>query len=335
MVKKGKLEENIRKQAEEFRKRAEATKDDAEKRHDRIERDEIKAMWRASRELGWSDAKIGGVFDRDPRSVRQHLEKIGGVDEAAPGISVDPEAAHQLIQKWRIEVENLSPIQLLQRWLDEASADALSHFFTDKDTKMFYLKARGPHFETFKTKRICLQVESDPTFRLLRLKFPTSAVWSAFEAWSEQVVPYDRAFRHIEGQVGWLMDLAFDEEGTDDSNLSVFISKFRKYRSYAVLLTCDLLTRSLVELPSNVRWGMLGCDLEKLRVRLNLELSSLTKDTRKGGWSTASTMERIYSDPEDHSGLAQASRGFLTELIKLQSIQDSLAMALQELESNI
>jgi hypothetical protein len=197
------------------------------------------------------------------------------------------------------------------------------------------LKAGRPHFEGMQAKRLSLHVETDPVFSLLRKKFPTSSVWTALEAWEEQAVPYFSAFCRMKGQVGWLMDLAFDEEGIDDSNLSVFISDCRAQRSYAVLVTCDLLTRSLVELPSNVRWALLGNDLEKLRVRLNLELSSLTKDTRKGGWSTAGIVERIYSDPQDYSGLVQRSRTFLTELIKLQSIQDSLAVALQELESNI
>jgi hypothetical protein len=45
------------------------------KRHDLIERDEQKYMIMARAELGWSFAKIGSVFNRDPRTVVKKVQQ--------------------------------------------------------------------------------------------------------------------------------------------------------------------------------------------------------------------------------------------------------------------
>jgi len=70
---KEKLAENIFAQAKVFKKRANKSVED-QKRHDLIMRDEKKVMRDAGVVLRWSWAKIGSVFDRDPRSVKQAIE---------------------------------------------------------------------------------------------------------------------------------------------------------------------------------------------------------------------------------------------------------------------
>ena len=47
-----------------------------EKRHDHIQQDEKKWMWIAHNQLGWSLAKIGSVFNRDPRAVKKAVQKF-------------------------------------------------------------------------------------------------------------------------------------------------------------------------------------------------------------------------------------------------------------------
>jgi len=239
----------------------------------------------------------------------------------------------ELIQRAREEVASYSPTQLLQRWLDEASENALSRFLTDEDTKMLYLEARRPHFETFHANRLCLRVESDPMFGLLRQKFTTATVWVALEAWGEQALPYLRAFYHMLDAPENAAHSALDEQGIDDSNLSEFITRCKMERLYAVLLTCDLLARGLAELPGNPHGALLGSDLERLRLRVNLELSLLTKNTPKGGWPSG--IKDICAYSWDLFDPLEETRPFLNELVKLQSIQDSLAIPLQELESKI
>ncbi len=268
-----------------------------------------------------------------PDTLQMRWRELHGPEGPAKTTALDGARTHQLIQKWRVELESYSPIRLLQRRLEEVPQDALSRFFCDKDTKMLYLEARRPHFETFHPKRLYLQVESDPIFGLLRQKFPTSTVWTALEAWSEQAIPYLRAFGDMLDLTESAVHSALDEEQLNNGNLSVFIMICKLERLGAVLLTCDLLARGLAELPSNVRWALFGGDLEKLRVRVNLELSSLTKNTSKGGWSTG--VKDICAYSGDLLDPLEETRTFLNELVKLQSIQDLLAIALQELESKI
>jgi len=281
-----------------------------------------------------SDSQIAERLDRNHRTVHKQLELAEqGKENSTKTTVLDRDRTHQLIEKWRIEAASYSPIQLLQRRLEEASQEALSRFFTDKDTKMLYLEARRPHLKTFHPKRSYLQVESDPIFGLLRQNFPTCTVWTSLEAWGEQAIPYLGAFGDMLDLTESAVHSALDEEQLNNVNLSVFIMICKLERLGAVLLTCDLLARGLAELPSNVRWALFGGDLEKLRVRVNLELSSLTKNTSKGGWSTG--VKDICAYSGDLLDPLEETRTFLNELVKLQSIQDSLAIALQELESKI
>jgi hypothetical protein len=79
-VKKEILEKKIEQQAADFRKRV-GKKDPLNRRHDIIKKDEEKVMRCAFQKLGWSYARIGGLFDRDPRQIRRHLENIQQVEE--------------------------------------------------------------------------------------------------------------------------------------------------------------------------------------------------------------------------------------------------------------
>ena len=103
-----------------------------------------------------------------PKALQMRWRELQGLEELTEPAVLERTEAHQLIQKWRIEVESYSPIQLLQRWLNEVSQDALGRFFTDEGTKMAYQEAKRRHFETFDPERLHLQVESDPIFGLLR-----------------------------------------------------------------------------------------------------------------------------------------------------------------------
>jgi len=144
---------------------------------------------------------------------------------------------------------------------------------------------------------------------------------------------YFDMMRQLDNWVRQLPSSIFDEQTTDNVNLSVYISKYRKQTAYAVLIACDLLIRGLSELPGNIYWALLHNSLEKLRVRANLELSSLTNKTRKGGWPSNAGL--IWAEPGDPSGLATRTRNYLSELSKLQSAHDSLEQLLQKLESKL
>ena len=97
-------------------------------------------LWKIRRCEETEEESKAQRLDRNRRTVHKQLELAEQEKENSTKTTVlDGDRTHQLIEEWRIEVASYSPIQLLQRQLEEASQEALSRFFTDKDTKMLYL----------------------------------------------------------------------------------------------------------------------------------------------------------------------------------------------------
>lgn len=80
-MKEERLIKKIKEQAGNFKSRATISPEDR-KRHDLIKSDECKTMHNAYHKLGWSYAKIGGVFDRDSRTVKQAVRRIEQEEDA-------------------------------------------------------------------------------------------------------------------------------------------------------------------------------------------------------------------------------------------------------------
>lgn len=72
---KEKLARNIEKRAGTFKRRARRSPNDG-KRHDHIRTDEKECMGVAYVKLGWSLAKIGGIFNRSPRVVGKAVQRL-------------------------------------------------------------------------------------------------------------------------------------------------------------------------------------------------------------------------------------------------------------------
>lgn len=72
-MKEDRRTKKIKDQASRFKSRAHKAFTD-DKRHDRIRRDEQKAMWVAHSQLGWSFGKIGSSFGRDRRTAKRAIE---------------------------------------------------------------------------------------------------------------------------------------------------------------------------------------------------------------------------------------------------------------------
>jgi hypothetical protein len=73
-MKKQNLEKEIERLAQKFRLRAKRGYTD-DKRHDRVRKDEARAMLRAEEKFGLTTPKIAGVFDRDERTVARKLKE--------------------------------------------------------------------------------------------------------------------------------------------------------------------------------------------------------------------------------------------------------------------
>jgi len=90
-VKEDRLIKKIEAQAEKFKLRVQKGRGD-EKRHDAVRPDEQKWMWTAHHDLGWSFAKIGSIFNRDPRTVQKVIAtyKPTGQKKRPPGEVREP-----------------------------------------------------------------------------------------------------------------------------------------------------------------------------------------------------------------------------------------------------
>jgi len=90
-VKEDRLVKKIEAQANKFKLRIQKGRGD-EKRHDGVRPDEQKWMWTAHHDLGWSSAKIGSIFNRDPRTVQKAIAtyKPTGQKKQPPGEPTEP-----------------------------------------------------------------------------------------------------------------------------------------------------------------------------------------------------------------------------------------------------
>jgi len=280
---------------------------------------------------GLTGPEIAHRLGRDPRTVRRHLKLAEQAKEdAAKTVVLDTAQARELIRNWRTELRGYTPVQFALRWLEETSAKAGRDFLRNRAWRAFYHKAKGRHFRDRETRRLALEVESDPRLRLLRERFPTSAAWAHLEAWAEQAIPYISIYWDLLDKLKTTVEGLHARESIGCSDTAVFLGMQRVECLYALTMACGLLAKGLAELPGNMRYGVLIADLEKLQDRVELEVFLLTNRALK--YDGASDVDRIWSDSQDIGGLIQRTRDFLAELVRLQSTQDSLLMAMQEME---
>ena len=277
---------------------------------------------------------------------KQAPEELIVGDKMRDGVTSEQQIKEKLvalIQKWREEVASYYPVYLLQGWVDKAHEDARTRYYTNEDVEMLYLKARERHGETLQLKPF-LQVKSDPTFGLLRQKFPTCEVWTALNAWQRRIVSYIQAFYGMLKEIEHLAVGAWnavsaelvkkDIKGVDwidCVNFTGFEKMCKLERLLTVFVTCDLVAGGIVECPTDSYWARLTNDLEKLRLRMNVALSTETDISPKGGW--ISGIADLHAMSPDR--LLEFTREFLGELAKLRSAEDSLIKALKMLENKI
>jgi len=120
-VKEQRVIRKIEDQASKFKQRSLRSPSDG-KRHDRIQKDEQRWMWKAYSELGWSFAKIGSTFDRDRRATKEAVESYKPVGQQTPE-PVQPKADSVAKEEAKNQ-ENQRPIQgvLVERDVLELAA---------------------------------------------------------------------------------------------------------------------------------------------------------------------------------------------------------------------
>jgi len=238
-----------------------------------------------------------------------------------------------LIRKWRTELESYAPVQIARLWLEDNSREAVRDFLSNEESKRLFHEAQRTHFENQMVTGIRLGVESDRRFRLLRQKLPSSGAWAQLDVWKKQVTPYLDAHWSLLDELEITARCFLDREDLFAGEAALFLVTRRLVCLWALAMACNLLAKGLGELPGNVRHGLLIAELSKLQAEVDLEILLLSNRTSKGG--PATDMERIWTDSEDVAGLVQRTRDLISEWLRLQSTQDSLLIAIQEMEDSV
>ena len=360
-MKKETIVKKIEKQAARYKLRASRSPSDR-KRHDQVQADEQQWMGKAHRELGWSAAKIGEVFGRDPRTVGREIKRHKPKEEARveeikeaqddEGLGEEISSLQQtakgdpllsLIRRWQLELEAFSPVHLLQGWFHDADGQSPPLFHTSRYVEELCSKNSENHCQSLLIKP-SFQVQHDPAFSLLHSRFHASCIWTALDGWSKQMAQYIKAFyqmlRKIEPLAADAVDALVAEArsegmlGSDwinSGDSAGLIKRYRVMRILTVAVTCRVLVCSIGELPNSPCWARLGNDLRKLQLEACIQVAVLVGIAPTGGLADSCS----YSRAKVPYSPLEITRGFLEELTKLQPIQDSLAESLEKLESEV
>lgn len=285
---------------------------------------------------------VGGVVVEQIKAAEHEQELTEETSHAQQ--ANEKEKLVALIPKWQLELATYSLVPLLQWWLNKTDEGASIRYYTYEDVEKLYPESGNHHPGLPRARPLSLQVEKDSRFVLLRQKSSASDIWTLFDSWREQTIPYATALFSVLERVrrilvcdtgmpastlremGLVGVTSVDGIGT---MVSERMSQFE--RRAMVLLTCDLLIAGIAELPRNSCWTDLVNELRELHVRMNLDLSTLTEVAEEGSWlgRIRGLGARLAESPNE------LGQKLLEELAEWQPTQHSLLEALAKLESSI
>lgn len=362
-MKEQRLIKKVEDQAKRFKSRALKSPDDL-KRHDQVHRDEQRWMYTAHKQLGWSFAKIGSVFNRDPRTTKQAVESYKAIRDRAESNLTEAQVgqqagareklvAQQLIQQWREQAEFLSIDQFLRKLYLETRHTDLAYEYTEPEqVRQAYFHTFGRHWETMpRPYKAMLPVESESLFEHLKRLHPDAEVWQAQESWSEAYGTYWDAFCswivEVEYDSELLMGAAVDEStsaglGSKVANAQRLIKEIKRVkpdvwlflRLLALTVACDLLLSAMGEQPAHVTWALEVVKIRKLRQ--DVVFVSM-KELPKHFWLTGTN--RVYPVAKSLWDRYQLVKEKTTTLLKalerLQTAQSNLHQKLKILEHSL
>ena len=253
-------------------------------------------------------------------------------------------ALRRLAPRWRQEVALCSVASLLQWWLKKTDESASIRYYIDEDVEKLYPESGNHHPGLPRARPLLLQVEKDSGFVLLREKSSVSDIWTLFDSWREQTIPYATALFSVLERVRRILVREIGMPASECREMGLVgvtlvdgigaivserMSQFE--RRAMVLLTCDLLIAGIAGFPRNSCWTDLVNELRELQVRMNLDLSTLTEVAEEGSWlgRIRGLGARLAESP------SELGQKLLEELAEWQPTQHSLLEALAKLESSI
>lgn len=255
-----------------------------------------------------------------------------------------------LLQRWREQAQFLSPDELLRRFgLGALREDLLRHMTDSQPVAKIYDAAKRHHAQSIPGPvKVLLGVEQEGLFHRLRQCLPDDPAWRVQDDWALAYGAYLEAFGSwsgdVECDVRRYLALALGEElrerghevpaGTDlleqlkkeDISWAIYL------KLAGLVVSCDILTLGIEELPSNLLWFV---QVDKLRILRSEAVNESTK-LPKDFWLTQGdigVMARLLWDHEP--AIQEDTRNLLQKLQRVQAAQDDLHTKLMALECRL
>ena len=252
-----------------------------------------------------------------------------------------------LLQRWRGQLLSYSLDWLLWKYkLEDLPKTHARHLTQSQKADEIYRAAQRYHVQTMSGPvRLLLPVAQEGLFHRLRQCYPDDPVWEtqdsweltcgacveAFCSWSDEVTNCFEAYLTLalmddvaerDREVASGKDL-LDQLQKEDVNWLVLV------RLASVVISCDLLTLGIEELPTNLLWFF---QVDKLRI-LRAEVVNQSAKLLKEFWVAQHDIGAVARLLWEHQGRVQEStRDLLQKLQRLQAAQDDLCSKLTGLE---
>jgi len=254
-VKEQRIIKKIENQASKFKQRALKSPEDR-KRHDQVRQDEKKWMWRAHNELGWSFAKIGSIFNRDPRTVR----KVTKIFNPKKETRVEQKPQEEILLQ-KAQQDHLDEIRsLVVEWKSSLRTPIVRSIFVGMPS----LPTQG--------------IDANPLFDPLREHLPFPPLWKNYSMWKDRVVKYVDGCQELMKAFGEAKKMATDEyslkvqwgEQTLDEIFSL------THKSLSQMLKAEQMMKEFNgEVEADARLNRLQDELGNLEASLNRSLEKI------------------------------------------------------------
>ena len=256
-----------------------------------------------------------------------------------------------LLHRWREQVRFSSPDELLRELVSTKIYKDLLHYTTNAEpAAKIYDAAKRHHARTIPGPvRPLMGVEQEGLFQRLGQCYPDDPVWKAEDTFTLTHGAYIEAF------VSWLVEVEHDlefflslliqgvllERGYEPAGAKDGWDRIKKgdpvllidLRLATLLLSCDILTLGIGELPSNPLW--VG-QVEKLKILRSETMNKLSKDFGLAR-GEIDAMARLFWEHEAEvaADVREKTRNLVQKLQRLQVGHHDLHSKLTALEARL
>lgn len=280
--------------------------------------------------------------------MRHDFEEIKACLESERTIHEERKEFLPLLQRWREQVHFSSPDELLRELVSaEIYKDRLHHTTNAEPAAKIYDAAKRHHARPIPGPvRTLMGVEQEGLFQRLGQCLPDDPVWEAEDTFTLACGAYIEAFVSWFGEVRYEFEfclaLAIEDQlggaAREAANGLDLLERIKKQdvnwpimlRLGSIVVSCDLLTLGIAELPPSLLWFFQVDKLMTLRSLVVVVSTTLPKDLRLAEGNDFGAVARLLWEHE--AKLRQDTMGLLQKLERLQATHDDLLRKLTVLE---